>query len=150
VWGTGGSMSTEVPGPVDDLRSWLAARDAIARVVSERGVRMVDTHDRVIVISTERSPETIVISNAADGDAVLRTGLAIEIALPYFLEDEVRPPPLVYFIEGVLTGGSREGAVLDADGAWIGTTWEVHSPYGSWGGQDERKEQIAWRPPPVW
>jgi hypothetical protein len=143
-------MSMEVPGPIDDLRSWLAARDAIAQVVSERGVRMVDSHDRVIVISTERSPETIVISNAADGDAVLRTGLAIRSTLTYLAEDEVRPVALVCFVDAVLTGGSREGAVLDADGAWLGTTWEVHSPYGSWGGQDERKERVAWRPPPVW
>jgi hypothetical protein len=65
-------------------------------------------------------------------------------------EDDVRPVALVYFVEAVLSGGSREGAVLDADGAWVGTTWEVCSPYGSWGGQDERKERIAWRPPPVW
>jgi hypothetical protein len=143
-------MTMETPSHIDDLRSWLAARDAVGRVAAKCDVHLIDTSERSFVISTDRSYETLVVSNAAVGDAVLRTGLAIEIALPYFLEDEVRPPPLVYFIEGVLTGGSREGAVLDADGAWVGTTWEVHSPYGSWGGQDERKEQIAWRPPPVW
>jgi hypothetical protein len=143
-------MSMETPRRIDDLRSWLAARDAIGRVVAKCDAHLIDTSDRSFVISTDRSYETLVVSNAADGDAVLRTGLSIEIALPYFREDEVRPAPLVYFIEAVLTGGSREGALLDADGAWLGTTWEVHSPYGSWGGQDERKERVAWRPPPVW
>ncbi len=139
-----------VTSRLDDLKAWLAAREAIGRIVAERGVRLYDTRDRAIVISTQRSSEKLVVSNAADGDAAVRTGLAIEVTLTYLPEDDVRPVALVYFVEAVLSGGSREGAVLDADGAWVGTTWEVHSPYGSWGGQDEGKERIAWRPPPVW
>ncbi len=128
----------------------MAAREAIGRIVAERGLVLIDTSDRSFVISTARSSEKLAVSNAADGDAVVRTGLAIRKTLTYLPEDHVRPVALVCFVEAVLNGGSREGAVLDADGAWVGTVSEVRSPYRSWGGQDERKERIIWRPPPVW
>jgi hypothetical protein len=134
------------------MNGWFrsVAREAIGRVVVERGARLYATRDHGIVISTERSSEKLVVSSPGDGDATVRTGLAVEVVLTYLPEDDVRPVALVCFVEAVLNSGSREGAVLGPDGAWVGTTWAVHSPYRSWGGQDEPTERIIWRPRPVW